>query len=216
MEAKPIHQRVSGRTRAGKVLRSAVAVTSVLAGVVVASAASMTTAASAATPVLSAQGSTLLVNGRPEHLVGVNARGLAGDAGATSTCPTPNTDAQVSQVIDSLPAGAVVRFEAFQGGYATNPATDALDFTGIDRVFADAEARGVLLIPVLANEWGQCDEGVQKSLDWFNGGFTSLSPPTLATAAGVPAPTLSYLSYVQAFVARYRSSPALAMYEPIG
>ena len=109
-----------------------------------------------------------------------------------------------------------MRFEAFQGGYATNPATDTLDFTGIDRVFADAEARGVLLIPVLANEWGQCDEGVQKSLDWFNGGFTSLSAPALAAAAGVPVPTLSYLAYVQAFVARYRSSPALAMYEPIG
>ncbi len=215
MEAKPIHLGFSGRTRARTLLRSAVAATAVLAGVVVASSASMTTA-SAATPVLSAQGSTLLVNGQPAHLAGVNARGLAGDAGVTSTCPTPNTDAQVSQVIDSLPSGAVVRFEAFQGGYATNPATDALDFTGIDRVFADAEARGVLLIPVLANEWGQCDEGVQKSLDWFNGGFTSLSPPALATAAGVPAPTLSYLSYVQAFVARYRSSPALAMYEPIG
>ena len=175
-----------------------------------------TTAASAATPVLSARGSALLVNGQPADLVGVNARGLASDAGSTSTCSSPNTDSQVTEVIDSLPPGAVVRFEAFQGGYATNPTTGSLDFAGIDRVFADAEAHGVLLIPVLANEWGQCDDGQQKSLDWFGGGFAAAAPPSLASAAGLPTPTLSYQSYVQAFVERYRSSPALAMYEPIG
>ncbi|HXA33587.1 MAG TPA: pentapeptide repeat-containing protein, partial [Acidimicrobiales bacterium] len=110
----------------------------------------------------------------------------------------------------------MLRFEAFQGGYATNPTTGSLDFAGIDRVFADATAHGVLLIPVLANEWGQCDDGQQKGLDWFNGGFAAASPPSLSSAAGLPTPALSYRSYVQAFVERYRSSPALAMYEPIG
>ncbi|HWE65156.1 MAG TPA: pentapeptide repeat-containing protein, partial [Acidimicrobiales bacterium] len=110
----------------------------------------------------------------------------------------------------------MLRFEAFQGGYATNPTSSSLDFAGIDRVFADAQAHGVLVIPVLANEWGQCDDGQQKGLDWFGGGFAADSPPSLASAAGLPTPTLSYQSYVQAFVERYRSSPALAMYEPIG
>jgi len=198
------------------VVRCGVTAVVVLTGLFFGSAVLKPTAASATAPVLSAQGSELLLDGQPANLVGVNARSLAADAGVTSACASPNTDAQVTGVIDSIPPGAVVRFEAFQGGYATNPNTGSLDFSGIDRVFAAAEARGVLLIPVLANQWGQCDDGQQKSIDWFTGGFATLASHVLANAAGVPTPTLSYQSYVQAFVARYRNSPALAMYEPIG
>jgi len=46
----------------------------------------------------------------------------------------------------SLPANSLVRFDAFQGGLGVNTTTGAIDFTGLDRVFAAAEANNVTLI----------------------------------------------------------------------
>lgn len=164
---------------------------------------------------ITAQGSTLERGGVPTDFVGVNSRGLAGDPGVSASCAAQNNDQTVASTINALPAGSIVRFEAFQGGYATNPAGQ-LDWTGIDRVFADAVAHGIYLIPVLSNEWGQCDDGEQKGLRWFQSDFERPASAALAFGAGIKTPTLSYLSYVQAFAQRYARSPALAMYEPVG
>ena len=171
--------------------------------------------AGAATAAITAQGSSLALNGVPTTIVGVNSRGLAGDPGVSAPCAQANSDQTVAATINALPVGSVLRFEVFQGGYATSP-SGQLNFAGIDRVFADAASHGIYLIPVLANEWGQCDDGQQKGLGWFQSGFEQPASSALAAAEGVPTPTLSYLSYVQAFAQRYASSPALAMYEPIG
>jgi hypothetical protein len=94
--------------------------------------------------------------------------------------------------------------------------TGTLDWTALDRVFAVAAANHDLLIPVLSNEWGSCDDGQVKSLSWFQGGYQQITPASLSQAKGLPAPVLSYQDWVAAVVARYANSPALGMWEPVG
>ena len=160
-------------------------------------------------------GTSLIINGQRTSAVGINARSIAAEAGASAPCAQTQSAAQVIQTMAGLPRGSFLRFEAFQGGYATSP-SGTLDFRGIDRVFAAATARHLSLIPVLANGWGQCDDGVRKDLHWFTSGFAAPPTSSLATAEVGRVPADSYLGYVAAFAARYASSPALGMYEPIG
>ena len=166
-------------------------------------------------PHLTASGTSLLFNGLHATVAGINARYVAAEAGVSAPCAQTQSTAQVTQTIAVLPRGSFLRFEAFQGGYATSP-SGTLDFRGVDRVFAAAAARKIYLIPVLANGWGQCDDGVRKDLHWFTTGFATPTNRSLAIAEVGRVPADTYLGYVAAFAARYASSPALGMYEPIG
>jgi uncharacterized protein YjbI with pentapeptide repeats len=172
-------------------------------------------AGAASQPPVLANGTSLLINATRISATGVNARSIAGESGVSAPCVQTQTASQVTQTIAALPRGSFLRFEAFQGGYATSP-SGTLDFSGIDRVFTAAAAHQIYLIPVLANGWGQCDDGVRKDLRWFTNGYDAPAAPALATAEVGRVPAVSFLHYVATFAARYASSPALGMYEPIG
>jgi mannan endo-1,4-beta-mannosidase len=98
---------------------------------------------------------------------------------------------------------------------ATNVNTGQLDWSPLDRVFATAAAHGQRLIPVITAQDGSgCDGDHWQDPTWYQGGFkTVFNDP--ATTDGRGLTPLSYWTYLQDIVARYASSPALGMWEPI-
>jgi hypothetical protein len=147
------------------------------------------------------------VGASPGHpFVGLNAYELATDYGVNNGCGTDihtSTDAFFA----SLPTDTVVRFWAMQPfGTASDNTADpgSLTWGPLDSVFAAAAKYGDKLIPVLANQWGDCDgvdeaPGVQLGHAFYSGGYRS------NTSEG----PLPYWQWVKDIVARYASSPAV-------
>ena len=148
--------------------------------------------------------------GRP--FVGLNAYELATDYGVNNGCGS-DIHTSTEAFFASLPTGTVVRFWAMQpfgtaSANTLNP--NSLTWGPLDNVFATAAKYGDKLIPVLGNQWGDCDgvnesPGVQLSQAFYSGGYTS------NTSEG----PLPYSQWVKDIVARYASSPAVYAWEPI-
>jgi endo-1,4-beta-mannosidase len=105
----------------------------------------------------------------------------------------------------------VVRFWAFQS-YATNE-QGRRDWRALDRVFSQAEAHHIQLIPVLGNNWADCDYwplskyphgGSEKGkTGWYHEAYRH---PYDGYSA-------SYDTWVHEVTRRYAGRPALAMWE---
>ncbi len=174
------------------------------------------TAALSPQPVLRAVGSSLEIAGRPVKMTGFAAYSLATEWGVNHGCGGEFSDAQLSTFFTSLPPHSLVTFDAFQSTIGLNAQTGKVDWSPLDRVFAAAAAAHVYVVPVLANEWGGCDANQYKDLTWFQNRFRNKAPAALAHAAGIPVETMSYLNWVRAIVGRYRHSPAVGMWQPVG
>ena len=165
-------------------------------------------------PIISASGTQLYLNGAPYHFVGVNAYEAGTEWGTNAGCGADLSDAQLDELFASLPRNSLVRFWAFQGTIATNFTTHQLDWGPLDRVFAAAASYGQRLIVVLGGQGSGCDGGHWQDPSWYDGGFRQVfNDPT--TTDGRDLTPLSYWDYVQAIVSRYASSPALGMWEPM-
>ena len=193
---------------------TATVLATLFAGLAFTGAASATSKSTA--PVLEVQGQHVTFNRHVIALTGFTAYGLATLWGDNRGCGGEFSDQQLNQLFSSIAPRAVVRFDAFEGGLGVNPTTGQLDFTGLDRVFAAAERHHIELMPVLANEWGGCDDGAYKDINWYEGGWQQVPDPALAQQAQLPALPLSYHDWVAAVVARYANSPSLGMWEPVG
>lgn len=164
--------------------------------------------------IIGVSGDTLTLNGSEYRFTGVNAYEIGTDWGTNAGCGADVTDAQLDQFFASLRPNSLVRFWAFQGTMATNATTGQIDWAPLDRVFAAAAAYGQRLIPVLTDQGGTCDGGHWQDPAWYDGGFEQVyNDPSPNN--GVNLTPLSYGDYVQAIVNRYKSSPALGMWEPI-
>ena len=97
---------------------------------------------------------------------------------------------------------------------AVNVDTHQIDWEPLDRVFAAAAAYHQLLVPSLTGQSGGCDNQHWQDPSWYEGGYTQVFDDP-AAPDGEPVAPLSYWQYLQAIVTRYRSSPALGMWEPI-
>jgi mannan endo-1,4-beta-mannosidase len=144
----------------------------------------------------------------------VNAYEIGTEWGTNAGCGPMQTDAQLDQLFSSLPPNSLVRFWAFQGTIATNYTTHQLDWAPLDRVFAAAAEYGQRLIPVLAGQGGGCDNGHWQDPTWYTGGYRTVFNDA-ATTDGRGLTQLSYWDYLTAVVDRYKTSPALGMWEPI-
>jgi mannan endo-1,4-beta-mannosidase len=153
-------------------------------------------------PVIQSRGIHLTYSGRQAPITGFDAYGLATLWGSNRGCGGQFSDQQLATLFSRLPPRSVVRFDAFEGGLGVNPKTDQIDFTGLDRVFRAAEQHGIQLVPVLANEWGGCDDGAYKDLAWYQSGWQQTPSASLASADQLPAPPLSYHDWVHAVVSR--------------
>ena len=195
--------------------RRSVAISTAIAATTLSLSALAVTPASATTFVVGASGTMLTLNSSPVAITGYNAYSLASMPSVNQGCGGSFNDAQLTAFFHSLPANSLVRFYAFQDSIGINKYTDTIDWTALDRVFSAAAASHVLLIPVLGNEYSNCDDGRYKDLSWFQSGTSVVASASLAAAAGEPAPVLSYNDWVSAVVSRYASSPALGMWEPL-
>ena len=155
-----------------------------------------------------------MLNGSVYQFTGVNAYEAATDWGDNYGCGGEITTAQLDQLFGSLPPNSLVRFWAFQGTMAIDPSTGQLNWGPIDRVFAAAAAYHQRLIPVITDQGGTCDGGHWQDPAWYNGGFMQ-TYPALPTSDGQGVDPLSYWTYLQDIVNRYKNSPALGMWEPI-
>jgi endo-1,4-beta-mannosidase len=104
----------------------------------------------------------------------------------------------------------VVRFFAFQS-LATNPEHER-DWSALDAVFSSAQAHGIYLIPVLGNNWADCDSwpigsaGTRKdTANWYAGAYGNPYDGYLT----------SYTQWVHDVVSRYSGNPALVAWEEI-
>jgi mannan endo-1,4-beta-mannosidase len=180
-------------------------------GVVPAAAPTGSTGSSGADPpgTIGLSGGALTLNGQPYRFTGVNAYEIATDWGTNAGCGGELTDDQLNALFASLRPNSLVRFWAFEGTMAINVTTHQLDWGPIDRVFAAAAAHDQRLIVTLTDQGGTCDGGQWQDPAWYNGGFMSVDNDSTGLEP------LSYWTYVQDIVSRYRDSPALGMWEPI-
>ena len=163
---------------------------------------------------IEASGTRLLLNGAIYKFLGVNAYEAATEWGVNEGCGADLSDAELDQLFSSLPPNSIVRFSAFQGTMGTTVSTHQLDWGPIDRVFAAATAYHQRLIPVIGSQAGGCDDGEWKGLSWYQGGFMDVAPPPLYSDDTEPT-LFSFWTYLQDIVNRYKSSPALGMWEPM-
>jgi len=163
---------------------------------------------------ITAGAGNLKVGGAPTKFLGVNAYELATAWGTNAGCGGMETSAQIASFFSSLSRGSIVRFWAFQGDLATDETTDQIDWAPIDLVFYLAATYHVYLIPVITDQSGTCDGGHWQDPSWYVGGFKDVfNSATDSEGRGLT--PLSYWTYMQRLVNRYKNSPALGMWEPI-
>lgn len=162
----------------------------------------------ASAPTITAHNGSLYLNGAPYHFSGVNAYEIATDWGVNGGCGVMVSQSQLDGLFSSLPPNSLVRFWAWQGSAVTNINTHQLDWSALDRVFNTAAAFHQRLIVVLTGQSGQCDDGAWKDPSWYSGGYLQVHNSNGLTP-------LSYWTYLQDVVNRYKNSPALGMWEPI-
>ena len=167
-----------------------------------------------ASGVIRASGTRLTLNGATYQFTGVNAYEAATQWGINAGCGAQLSDAQLNQLFASLPANSLVRFWAFQGTMATDITTHQLNWGPLDRVFAAAAAHSQRLVVAITDQAGTCDGGHWQDPAWYQGGFMNVyNDPSTTDGRGLT--PLSYWTYLQDIVSRYRTSPALGMWEPI-
>ncbi|MBK5305297.1 MAG: hypothetical protein JJD92_01270 [Frankiaceae bacterium] len=158
---------------------------------------------------ISRSGAQFMLHGQPYRFTGVNAYELATFWSVNAGCGQQLSDAQLDGFFSGLRPDSVVRFWAFQA-LGVNKQSRTLDFTGLDRVFTAAARHGQRLIPVLGNQDGTCDDGHWKDAAWYSGGYKSVFNDD-----GRGLNVVSYSTWVSNVVNRYKSSPALGMWEPV-
>jgi hypothetical protein len=157
----------------------------------------------------------LELDGVPTVFTGVNAYELATDWGTNAGCGGMESAAQINSLFTSLKPNSIVRFDVFQGTMATNTKTGKLDWAPIDQVFSLAAQDHVYLIPVIASQGGICDGEHWQDPSWYEGGYKDVFN-SASNSDGVGLNPLSYWQFMQDVVNRYKASPAIAMWEPMG
>lgn len=155
--------------------------------------------------VVTRQGSNLMLNGQPHRFTGINAFQLATDWSVNAGCGTQV--AEMDEFFASLRPNSMVRFWAFQS-MATNTRTGAPDFSAIDRVVQAAERNGQHLVLTLSNQSGTCDDAHWRDQAWYDGGYMRAWNDDGRNLA-----PLSYWDWMRTVVARYRTSPAVGIWE---
>jgi mannan endo-1,4-beta-mannosidase len=163
---------------------------------------------------ITTSGQNLEVGGVPTKFTGVNAYELATSWGTNAGCGGMATSAQINALFSSLKPGSLVRFWAFQGTLATNLTTHTIDWAPLDQIFYLAAQDHVYLIPTITDQGGTCDGNHWQDPSWYTGGYQQVFN-TAANSDGRGLTPLSYWSYMQDLVNRYKNSPALGMWEPI-
>jgi len=161
------------------------------------------------TGVVAAAHGGFTVDGKPWQAVGFNDYRLTAEPGGY-VCDSGTGEisgAELGAALDrARAAGAtVVRTWFFQSSW--DPDGDGSgDWSAFDRVVDAAAARGIRVVPVLANHWSDCENGAaEKDISFYSGGYAEPQEPY----------ALSYLDYARELAAHYAGSPAIAYWQLI-
>ncbi len=156
-----------------------------------------------------AENGTLTLAGAPWPAVGFNDYRLTAtdggyvcDSGAGAV-----SDDQLAAIMDrAKAAGAtVIRTWFFQSMWDPG-GNGSGDWGPFDRVLEAAAARGIRVVPVLANQWQDCENGApERDLGFYSGGYREPRDPY----------ALSYLDYATTVAEHYAGSPAIAYWQLI-
>lgn len=160
----------------------------------------------------------------PIPWVGVNNWGLASASDVNGICGANSENLLEAKMTDLKAAGVdVIRFAAYQS-FAIN-GNHQRDWTAYDRVFASAQAHGMQLIPILGNNWTDCDYWGARPTT-----YSCSSPPSRSCGepvacggsgnwydVGYKQPYDGYITSFQQWttdiVTRYRGHPTIAAWE---
>jgi len=153
-------------------------------------------------------GTELTVHGQPWRFVGFNDYQMTSMPGGAYFCGRQMDDATLNAVLrDAKKAGAtVIRTWFFQSYYDLNSQGTAVSPTwaAFDRVLDRASTYGLKVVPVLVNEWRDCEpSSTNKSLYFFAGGYAQPSP-------GYP---LSFKTYATTVAHHYANSTQIAFWQ---
>jgi mannan endo-1,4-beta-mannosidase len=156
------------------------------------------------------RGDQLLLSGQAHQFMGVDAYELGTDWGINAGCGGMLTDSGLDQFFASLPVHSLVRSWFYQP-MATNVHTGGRDWRSLDRVVAAAARHGDYLIATLGDEGGVCDGANFHDLLWYQQGWQT----AISNQDGQGLELTTYRQWVTDTVSRYRSSPAIGLWELI-
>ena len=142
------------------------------------------------------------LDGNPWWPSGMDAYQLATNWSINRGC---GAQVDLDAYFGSLPPNALTRFDLF-AALAVDKFTGAVDFRPADAVFAAAARHRQMVLPVLVGGDGACESGEFKQRAWYIDGWKT------ETAFG----GMTYRQWLTAAVTRWRGSPALAGWEPVG
>jgi len=151
------------------------------------------------------------------NMYNVNSTGIGTRRSGPGTCWYPTLSGDISTVA-KLSGATVLRGWFFQSLLLRfDPTTlnrnGSWDWSVFDRTISEARTAGVKLIATLADEWGACEPGGTKGLDWYQTGYsTSLATDGLYGGRSTPMPA-TYKDYVKAIVNRYKLEPTILAWD---
>jgi large repetitive protein len=144
-------------------------------------------------------GETLLLDGEEFRFTGLNIY----NANSSSANCGPAVDLDVS--FDEIGQGKKLMRAWFFQGLATNGGVR--DWSRFDATLATAEEHGVKVIPVLANQWADCETGYGfKTKAWYQTDYATVTDPD---------GTVPYRGWVEEIIDRYKNNPTVAFWQLI-
>jgi endo-1,4-beta-mannosidase len=143
-------------------------------------------------------GRTLFVDGEEFRFTGLNIYNAN-----SRTC---GQVVDLDQALDELgPGKRVIRPWFFQGLATTSEVMR--DWSRFDATLATAEEHGAKVIPTLANQWPDCEQGYGfKTKAWYEDAYASVDDPD---------GTVPYRDWVAEIVTRYANNPTVALWQLI-
>jgi len=160
-------------------------------------------------PFVGASGKTLVVSGHPWRFVGFNDYQLTSMPNGAYFCGRPTGNDTLDSVLeDAKRSGATaIRTWFFQSFYDLDArgAPARATWNAFDRVLNRATAYGLKVVPVLMNEWQDCEpSAADKGLAFYQGGFMQ------AGTWGYP---LSFMDYATTVARHYAKRASIAFWQ---
>jgi mannan endo-1,4-beta-mannosidase len=188
---------VAAETAAQQAAESAAA--SAAAAKKAASAAGGTAAALAqSNSFVTKSGTHLLISGQNFRFTGLNIY----DANSRSNCGASlGTGSGLDQALTNQGPGK----EVFRAWFFQTLATSGggRDWAAFDHTVAVAKAHGYRIIATLGNQWGDCEDGVYKTANWYAGGYKSNANGGIS----------DYRDWVAEVVTRYKNDPTIITWQ---
>ncbi|HEY5196575.1 MAG TPA: cellulase family glycosylhydrolase [Solirubrobacteraceae bacterium] len=153
-------------------------------------------------------GSTLTLSGAPWRFVGFNDYQLTSAPGGGFYCGRAIDQTTLNAILqDAKNSGAgAIRTWFFQSYYDLNAKQQTIspNWSAFDRVLSSAASYGLKVIPVLVNEWQDCEPAsVNKNLGFYQYGYKS-------PGYGYP---LAFKTYATTVAAHYAGNPTIAFWQ---